>query len=78
MQPIVRRTEAKRKAVAALDNVTITSQLGNWKTDADDWKKLELKQNEYVKLVGTGRFELPTPRTPSEWLTFSTYSDTFP
>jgi hypothetical protein len=32
------RQEAKRKAVAALDNVTITSQLGNWKTNADDWK----------------------------------------
>ncbi len=60
------RTEAKRKAVAALDNVTITSQLGNWKTNADDWKKLELKQTKYLKMVGTGRFELPTPRTPSE------------
>jgi hypothetical protein len=30
------RTEAKRKAVAALDNVTITSQLRNWKANADD------------------------------------------
>lgn len=60
------RQEAKRKAVAALDNVTITSRLGDWKTEADEWKKLELKQNTKVKMVGTGRFELPTPRTPSE------------
>jgi len=60
------RTEAKRKAVAALDNVTITSQLGNWKTNADEWKMLELKQKKRFIMVGTGRFELPTPRTPSE------------
>ena len=60
------RQEAKRKAVAALDNATITSQLGNWKTNADDLKKVELKQNKSFKMVGTGRFELPTPRTPSE------------
>ena len=60
------RQEAKRKAVAALDNVTITSQLGNWKTEAEEWKHLELKQNKLLKMVGTGRFELPTPRTPSE------------
>ena len=40
------RQEAKRKAVAALDNFTITSQLENWKTDADEWKKLELKQKK--------------------------------
>ena len=42
------RQEAKRKAVAALDNVTITSQLGNWKTNAEEWKRLELKQNKLV------------------------------
>jgi hypothetical protein len=58
------RQEAKRKAVAALDNVTITSQLGNWKTEADEWKKLELKQKTDVKMVGTGRFELPHCSTP--------------
>ena len=60
------RTEAKRKAVAALDNGTITSQLGNWKTDDAEWKRLELKQTKRFKMVGMGRFELPTPRTPSE------------
>ena len=60
------RAEAKRKAVTALDNVTITSQLGNGKTNADEWKKLGLKQIKVLKMVGTGRFELPTPRTPSE------------
>jgi hypothetical protein len=61
------RQEAKRKAVAALDNVTITSQLGNWKTNADEWKRLELKQNKQVLMVGTGRFELP-------WLGFASRS----
>ena len=60
------RTKAKRKAVAALDNVTITAQLEKWKTEADDWKRPELKQTKEVKMVGTGRFELPPPRTPSE------------
>jgi hypothetical protein len=68
------RTEAKRRAVAALDNVTIGSQLGNWKTSADDWKKLEIKQNKVFKMVGTGGFELPdgetssrAPRRPDWW-----------
>ncbi len=60
------RDETKRKGAAALYNVAITSQLGNWKTSADEWKILELKQNKWFKMVGTGRFELPTPRTPSE------------
>ena len=49
------RQEAKRKAVAALDNVTITSQLGNWKTNADEWKKLELKQNKRVNIGRDGQ-----------------------
>ena len=60
------RQEAKRKAVASLDNVTITSQLAKWKEEADERKKLELEQKKRKTLVGTGRFELPTPRTPSE------------
>jgi integrase len=59
------RLEARRKAVAALDNVTITAQLENWKKIADDERRRKLlKINDLM--VGTGRFELPTPRTPSE------------
>ena len=60
------RQEAKRKAVASLDNVTITSRLAKWKAEADERQKLELKQKTNKKLVGTARFELATPRTPSE------------
>ena len=59
------RQEAKRKAVASLDNVTITSQLKKWKVEAEkraNAKSLKIKS----LMVGMGRFELPTPRTPSE------------
>jgi len=59
------RQEAKRKAVASLDNVTITSQLGKWKNEAEERDKAKAL-NTRVKMVGMGRFELPTPRTPSE------------
>jgi len=59
------RQEAKRKAVASLDNVTITSRLAGWKTEAENWKKRNPNKID-KKMVGTGRFELPTPRTPSE------------
>jgi hypothetical protein len=33
------RQEAKRKAVAALDKVTITSQLASWKKNAGDERR---------------------------------------
>ncbi len=59
------RQEAKRKAVAALDSGTITSQLDTWKRNADDERRRKLLINGNL-MVGTGRFELPTPRTPSE------------
>jgi hypothetical protein len=59
------RQEAKRKAVAALDSGTITSQLAKWKTKAEEREKQNSKKTK-KKMVGTGRFELPTPRTPSE------------
>jgi len=59
------RQEAKRRAVASLDNVTITSQLGKWKNEAEERDKA-ISLNTRVKMVGMGRFELPTPRTPSE------------
>ena len=60
------RQEAKRKAVASLDNVTITSQLAKWKAEADERRRLELQQKTTRRMVGTARFELATPRTPSE------------
>jgi len=60
------RQEAKQKAVAALDNVTITSQLAKWKAEADDRRKAELNKKKGKRMVGTARFELATPRTPSE------------
>jgi hypothetical protein len=59
------RQEAKRKAVAGLDNVTITSQLAKWKAEAEERKKQNSQKSKNL-MVGTGRFELPTPRTPSE------------
>ncbi len=57
------RQEAKRKAVASLDNVTITSQIGE--VEAKDRETRKLLKTKYL-MVGMGRFELPTPRTPSE------------
>jgi len=59
------RLEARRKAVAALDCVTITSQLDKWKKNADDERRHKQLKSKNL-MVGTGRFELPTPRTPSE------------
>ncbi len=59
------RLEARRKAVVALDNVTITSQMGKWKASAEERRRLETAHRKRGKMVGTGRFELPTPRTPS-------------
>jgi integrase len=59
------RQDAKRKAVASLDNVTITAQLPKWKTEADARMKAELTKTKGEIMVGMGRFELPTPRTPS-------------
>jgi integrase len=40
--------EARRKAVAALNNVTITAQLAKWKAEADERQRLELKQSAPV------------------------------
>jgi hypothetical protein len=60
------RQEAKRKAVESLDNVPITSQLAKWEAAAKPSTELKKQRNKGDTLVGTGRFELPTPRTPSE------------
>jgi integrase len=60
------RQQAKRRAVEALDNVTITSQLGKWEAEANQRRDAEKPNNNGKTMVGTGRFELPTPRTPSE------------
>jgi len=56
------RQEAKRRALESLDNLTITSQLAKWEAKAEQ-RDVKKPNNE---MVGTGRFELPTPRTPSE------------
>jgi integrase len=58
------RQKAKRKAVKSLDNVTITSQLAKWEAEAKQ-RNAKKPNNNGRRLVGTGRFELPTPRTPS-------------
>jgi hypothetical protein len=60
------RQEAKRRAVESLDNDTITSQLAKWEEQANQSRKPETQEKKTRRLVGTGRFELPTPRTPSE------------
>jgi len=59
------RQDAKRKAVATLDNEQITSQLAKWKSEADERGNHNPRKSNNL-MVGTGRFELPTPRTPSE------------
>lgn len=52
------RQEAKRKAVAELDNVTITSQLSRWKAEAEEREKAKkCRKTKKMKLVGPrGRF----------------------
>ena len=59
------RQKAKRKAVKSLDNATITSQLAKREAEAKQ-RNAKKPNNNGRKMVGTGRFELPTPRTPSE------------
>ncbi|MFZ0860136.1 MAG: site-specific integrase, partial [Candidatus Sulfotelmatobacter sp.] len=59
------RQEAKRRAVESLDNVTITSQLEKWQRQAQQERRRQDSEKRGETLVGTGRFELPTPRTPS-------------
>jgi hypothetical protein len=48
-----------------LDNEQITSQLSKWKFEAEERSNQTLGKSKKL-MVGTGRFELPTPRTPSE------------
>jgi hypothetical protein len=50
----------------SLDNVTITSQLAKWEAAANKREEAKKRKNNGKVMVGTGRFELPTPRTPSE------------
>jgi hypothetical protein len=59
------RQQAKRRAVKSLDNVTITSQLGKWEAAARKKEEAKERRNNGKRMVGTGGFELPTPRTPS-------------
>jgi len=60
------RLEAKRKALSSLDNVTFLAQLQERALPAVESEIRQAANSVDVELVGTGRFELPTPRTPSE------------
>ena len=62
------RQQAKRKAVEALDNDTITSQFAKWEEEARRGSS-EKTHKQRQKLVGTARFELATPCTPSKCAT---------
>lgn len=56
-EPLLPRHKPSLSPPAALDNVTITSQLEKWEADADHWRKPELKQNKEILMVGlSGRF----------------------
>jgi hypothetical protein len=54
------RPEAKRRALESLDSATI---MGSGSEPEEEAKK---RKHNGEPMVGTGRFELPTPRTPSE------------
>ena len=59
------RQEAQRTAVESLDNDTITLllQMGEM---CEPQQRTSNQGEKTRRMVGTGRFELPTPRTPSE------------
>ena len=57
--------EDRREVVASLDHAEITSRLDKWKNNAGDERRHKHLKSKNL-MVGTGRFELPTPRTPSE------------
>jgi len=40
-------------------------QLGKWEAEARKKEEAKERNNNGKTIVGTGRFELPTPRTPS-------------
>jgi hypothetical protein len=44
----------------------IKSQLAKWEAAAKKREETKKRKNNGKQMVGTGRFELPTPRTPSE------------
>jgi integrase len=60
------RLEAKRKALESLDNVTFLAQIQRRALPGGEPSKSQTPESVQAELVGTGRFELPTPRTPSE------------
>ena len=60
------RLEAKRKALEMLDNVTFLAQIQQRALESENGSGLQTSETLPFRLVGTGRFELPTPRTPSE------------
>jgi nitric oxide synthase oxygenase domain/subunit len=60
------RQEAKRRAVESLDHVTITSQFAKWEAEAKQRTTTETTGKKRKRMVGTARFELATPCTPSD------------
>ena len=54
----------KQRAIRKLD-VTILAQLAKWE-EVKQRAKPETEEKKIRRMVGTGRFELPTPRTPSD------------
>ena len=60
------RLEAKRKALESLDDVTFLAQIQQRALAVGEPTESQTAASVRVELVGTGRFELPTPRTPSE------------
>jgi hypothetical protein len=53
------RQEAKRKAVTALDNVTITAHLAQWQAEAEEREKQNTKKSKNL-MVGAEGFEPTT------------------
>jgi len=70
------RQEAKRRAVESLDNVTITSQFAKWEAAAQQERPTKTPQITAKAMVGTARFELATPCTPSKCATRLRYVPT--
>ena len=72
------RLEAKRNALESLDNVTFLAQIRQGVLVGKELTEAQTTGSVPFDLVGTGRFELPTPRTPSDRSIFSTVYPSLP
>ena len=70
------RQQAKRKAVDALDDVTITSQLPKWKAEADERQRRKLERKNGDVMVGAEGFEPPALCSQSRCATRLRYAPT--